>query len=64
MKVKGMHCKSCEVLLSDVVEELGGKAISSDFKKGTIVAEFPTNPNREKIKEAFKTEGYSVEGFS
>lgn len=65
IQVKGMHCKSCETLLTDVLEEIPGtKVLSADYQKGILVAQFQSDPPVEKIKQVIKNEGYDVEGFS
>ncbi|MBU0460762.1 MAG: cation transporter [Nanoarchaeota archaeon] len=61
LKVKGMHCKSCGVLISDALEELGVKS-SVDSKKELVVVEFDEKKvSLKKIKETIKKEGYQVE---
>ena len=60
INVKGMHCKSCEVLLTDSLEEIGVKAKVS-ASKGLVEVEYDdTKVSLEKIKSAIKKEGYEA----
>ncbi|RJQ17299.1 heavy-metal-associated domain-containing protein [Candidatus Woesearchaeota archaeon] len=61
LKVKGMHCKSCEMLIADTVGEIEGvKKVQSSFKDGkvTVIAEDSTSENA--IKQAIEKEGYKL----
>jgi len=62
LKVKGMHCKSCEALIKDSVEELPGiNEVKADHNKGIIQVTFDESRVKEsKIKEAIKKEGYKL----
>lgn len=61
IKVKGMHCKSCSMLIEDVLEDLGVKSKVND-KEGIAIVEFDENKvSEEKIRAAIKKEGYKVE---
>ena len=61
LKIKGMHCPSCEVLIGDELEEISVKS-KIDHKKGTAEVEFDeNNASIEQIKEIIEKEGYSVE---
>jgi copper chaperone len=61
LKVKGMHCKSCSMLIEDALEDIGVKS-KVDSEKGIAVVEFDENKvSEEKIKAAIKGEGYKVE---
>ncbi len=63
IKTKGMHCQSCETLIKDALQEMGGVNFAeADFKKGTVKVSF----NESKIgpvliKEIIKKEGYRVD---
>lgn len=60
LKIKGMHCKSCEMLITDALEEVGAKA-QVDSKKGTALIEFDEKKlTEDKIKQIIKNEGYTV----
>ncbi len=60
LKVIGMHCKSCELLIMNSLEELGVKS-KADYKKGIIDVEFDESKlSKERIIEAIEKEGYKV----
>ena len=61
LTVKGMHCKSCKMLVEDALQELGAKDISVtvDEKKqiGKVSCDFA---DKTKIIAAIENEGYNV----
>jgi copper chaperone len=60
-RVEGMHCKSCEILICDALEDLGVKESKADKDNGTVKIHFDEeklNPN--KIREIIENEGYKV----
>jgi len=60
LNVKGMHCKSCEVLLKDSLEEIPDvQVLKADHKKGLLEVEHPKE-KIQQIKDLIKKEGYSV----
>jgi copper chaperone CopZ len=62
LKVTGMHCNSCVMLIQDILEENGAKDIKADFKKGTVELKYDeTKLNEIKIKQLIKSQGYGVE---
>lgn len=61
LKIGGMTCKSCEMLITDSLDDLGVKAKVS-HNKGTADIEFDESEVKlEKIKAAIKADGFSVE---
>ena len=62
INVKGMHCKSCEILIKEELEEIDGvKTVNPDHSKETIILEFDgTNNTLNKIKNKIKKEGYKI----
>ncbi|MCA9495332.1 MAG: cation transporter [Nanoarchaeota archaeon] len=36
LKVKGMHCPSCEMLIKDILEDEGVKVLSVNHKTGDL----------------------------
>jgi copper chaperone CopZ len=60
--VKGMHCKSCEMLVKDELEELDGvKSASASAVKGKVLVDFDATKVKEKdLIEVIKKEGYKV----
>ena len=61
LKVKGMHCKSCSMLIEDALEDINVKS-KVDSSKGIAVVEFDEKKvNEVKIRDVIKKEGYQVE---
>lgn len=61
LKIKGMHCKNCEMLIKSGLEDIGVKA-EVEYISGKAVVEFDESKiSFEKIKEAIKKEGYLAE---
>ena len=60
--VKGMHCKSCEMLIQEGVSEVDGvQSIEADHKKGYVIVEYDEKKaNETQIKKAIEKEGYEV----
>lgn len=60
--IKGMHCKSCELLLTDVLGELPGmNSAAVSLAKNNAVVEYDEKRLTEKqIKDAIKKEGYTA----
>jgi len=62
LKIKGMHCNSCEVLIKEVLTEKGVTKSDVDSKKGTVTLEFDEKKiNLTKIKKIIEAEGYQVD---
>ena len=57
VKVKGMHCPSCEMLIKDSMEEEGATNIKIDHKTGNLSFE---SMEKEKVIDIVKKEGYEV----
>ena len=57
-----MHCKSCEILLKEELEEISGvKATNPDHKTEIISIDFDGSKDTlEKIKNKIKEEGYEI----
>ena len=61
LKVEGMHCKSCEVLLTEELEEAGAQDIHVSASKGTVIANIDEKKLSEaKVKQIIEKEGYKV----
>ena len=61
LKIKGMHCKSCEAVIKMVLEDLSINECTSDYIKGTATITFDeSKTSLEQIKSAIKKEGYEV----
>ncbi len=61
VKVKGMHCASCEILLREAIEEAGVKDVSASHEKGEIVVDMKNEKEYSNVKKAIEKEGYNVE---
>ena len=57
MKISGMHCPSCKVLIEDVLNDEGAKIKS--FVKDEL--EIETQKSFKDIKKSIENEGYKVE---
>lgn len=61
LKVEGMHCKSCETLLTEELQDAGAKDIKISFTKGTVSATVDEKKLSEsKVKQIIEKEGYKV----
>jgi len=62
IKVEGMHCNSCEMLITDELNEtLGVKSSSASHEKGLVNVEYDEEDiTLEKIKEVIRGEGYDA----
>lgn len=61
LKITGMHCRSCEMLINDALLDSGVKNCKIDSKRGTAVIEFDEKKlNLPKIKSIIEKEGYKV----
>ena len=60
LNVKNMHCKSCEMLITEALEEMDVKS-QADSSEGTVTVSFDENKtSKEKIKSFIKKEGFEV----
>lgn len=61
-RVKGMHCKSCEtVLTEDFQEQEGVKKVDVSYAKGIVAVEYDEKKiSEEKMKGIIRKEGYEV----
>ena len=61
LKVSGMHCTACKMLIEDAISEIkGAKAITVDHTTGAVSISYDSNETLEKIKTAIRGEGFSV----
>jgi copper chaperone CopZ len=56
LTIKGIHCKSCEILIKDALEDIGVK--DATFNKDQLTID--SDISLEKIKKAIRGEGYEV----
>ena len=61
--VKGMHCKSCDVLVEDSLSDLEGvQSSKSNHQEGFVDIEFDESKvNIKQIKKVIIDEGYEVD---
>lgn len=62
VQTKGMHCPSCEMLIKDELEELGGiHKVNASHKTGVIEVDFDSQKvAEENIIEIIKNQGYEI----
>lgn len=61
LKIHGMHCTSCEMLIREALNEIGVKS-NIDYKTGITIIEYDEKKaNEKKIIETIEKEGYKVE---
>lgn len=62
LQVTGMHCKSCEMLITDALIEVGAATVQADYKTGKVKVEFDGKKlSLPKIKGIIQKEGYKAE---
>ncbi|MEK7166510.1 MAG: heavy metal-associated domain-containing protein [Patescibacteria group bacterium] len=62
LKLSGMHCTACSVLIDTVLEELPGvKSSKTSYAEQKVEVEFdPIQMQVEKILSTIKSEGYDA----
>ena len=61
LKVEGMHCKSCEMLIKDILEDEEVEVISINHKTGNMEISYDENSvDFEEIKEILAEEGHII----
>ncbi len=61
LKVEGMHCKSCETLLTEELEDAGAKNIQVSASKGSVILTIDEKTITEKkVKQIIEKEGYKI----
>jgi len=59
IKIEGMHCKSCEVLLTDVLTEMDGVSSAElSTKDGTAIVTHDGKATEKAMRQAIEAEGY------
>lgn len=63
MKISNMHCRSCEMLIQDVLSDFEGIIkVNASYAKGTVEVEYDeTKISPDRIKIVLKKEGYPAE---
>ncbi len=60
--IRGMHCRSCEILIEDNLKEVKGvKSVNVSYKDGKAKVHFegPT-PSKQSIRDAVQAAGYEI----
>ncbi len=61
LKVSGMHCTACKMLIEDAISEIkGAQKISVNHTTGSITVAYDSDETLEKIRTAIRGEGFSV----
>ena len=55
-----MHCRSCEILLSEAIGDTGVKVLSANHSKGEIVVDMSGEDKLHLVKKAVESEGYHL----
>lgn len=61
LKVKGMHCKSCELMLTDVLSEIKGVTkVEVSYANGTVKFACDNESRIKLVIDEIKKNGYTV----
>jgi len=61
VKIKGMHCPSCEILIERQLKKIKGvEKVSASHTEGKAIIHYSKKPGNEEIENAIKEHGYSV----
>jgi copper chaperone CopZ len=61
LKITGMHCPSCEILITDILKDEEVKVLNISAKNETMEIEFDeTNITFEKIKKVLAEDNYII----
>lgn len=61
LKVSGMKCPACKMLIEDAISEIGGaRAVRVDQTTGTVAVAYDSDETLGKIKTAIRGEGFNV----
>tara|TARA_Y100000310_G_scaffold312690_1_gene360248 strand:- start:314 stop:541 length:228 start_codon:yes stop_codon:yes gene_type:complete len=60
LKITGMHCKSCKMLIEDALEDINVKSDVSVEREEATVEFDEAKVSLDKVKKAIEDEGYTV----
>ena len=61
LKINGMHCTSCVMLIEGDLEEISGiKNCNCNYAKGECSVEIEDSVDRNEIKKIITNDGYTV----
>lgn len=66
LKISGMHCKSCEILLENEIKKIEGVSkVNANYKKGNILISCNGNIDKTLFSKSIEKAGYQIhqEGF-
>lgn len=59
--IKGMHCRSCEILIEDELKKIAGvRKVDISYKKKQAVLYCKTSINEHKLEKAIENAGYTI----
>lgn len=59
--IRGMHCKSCEILIEENIAKISGiKRVYANYKKGTVEIYYGQRPPHSEIEKAIRNAGYTI----
>lgn len=60
--IKGMHCRSCELLLEESIGKVQGvKSVKVSYKAGTAIVGYGADvPSRQEVAQAVRDSGYDL----
>ena len=62
IKINGMHCNSCEVLLTDVLGDIPGVTNATVIRETEIaIVDHDASVNEATLRKAIESEGYTTE---
>ena len=63
IRVSGMHCSSCKMLIEEVSGEIHGvEKVSADFENGEVSLSVENESVLPKVRKAIEEVGYKVIG--
>ncbi len=59
--IRGMHCRSCEILIEDGIKDITGvRGVKVNYKTGTAEVAYKNHLNPNAIKSVVETAGYAL----
>src|SRR3989344_9176672 len=59
--IRGMHCKSCEILIEGNLKKISGvHNVDANYKTGKADIFYNSLPPKESVQEAIKNAGYDI----
>lgn len=65
IKIKGMHCRSCEILIEEELKKVKGiKYVQANFRKNQVKYAHESKINYSEVENAISNAGYKIGGQS